>query len=182
MTHVFRGHAGVVSAITFRRAVDPFMSVTTEPVFQLITASVDTKLRVFSLSAKAAQSGTSKPIAILEGHVSVPRGLDVTLDGRWLVSSGRDAVAFVWEFDATQSSTSSSKKNTKKEQAPTLVRTIPIHERVEAAAWISTSDNQRQFFTAGEKGIIKIWNAERGTLSRSIDSGFPEKSEIVFAE
>lgn len=184
MTHVFRGHGGVVSALAFRRAQDQTISVTAEPTLQLITASVDTQLRVFDLSASASRTGASKPIAVLEGHVSVPRGLDVTPDGRWLVSGGRDAVALLWDFNAPTSAiaSSSKKKIEKKGNVPSLARTIPVLERVEAAAWINSSENQLQFFTAGEKGIIKLWNAENGSLASSMESDSPEKREILFAE
>ncbi|KZV59565.1 hypothetical protein PENSPDRAFT_553268, partial [Peniophora sp. CONT] len=58
---------------------------------RLITASVDTWSRVWDL----ARGG--KPEAVLEGHVSLSRGLDVLLDGRCLVSGRRDGVALLWE-------------------------------------------------------------------------------------
>lgn len=116
--------------------------------------------------------------------MSVPRGLDVTPDGRWLVSGGRDAVALLWDFNAPTSAiaSSSKKKIEKKGNVPSLARTIPVLERVEAAAWINSSENQLQFFTAGEKGIIKLWNAENGSLASSMESDSPEKREILFAE
>lgn len=96
VTHVFKGHGGVISALLFRYLEDKTSLSSVEPELQLITASVDTRLRVFDLRHKASRAGAGKPMAILEGHVSVPRGLDVTKDGRWVLSGGRDSVALLW--------------------------------------------------------------------------------------
>src|ERR1700733_2462025 len=91
VTHVFKGHGGVVSALTFNYPQD-VSSVGREQTMRLITASVDTRIRIFHLSSTSNSRNSGKPEAVLEGHVSVPRGLDVSRDGRWLISGGRDSV------------------------------------------------------------------------------------------
>ena len=92
VTHVFKGHGGVVSALSFNYPQNPGSIVQSGPI-RLVTASVDTRIRIFNLTNGAStSSGGGKPEAVLEGHVSVPRGLDISPDGKWLVSGGRDSV------------------------------------------------------------------------------------------
>ncbi|KAH9858322.1 WD40 repeat-like protein [Lenzites betulinus] len=176
VTHLFKGHGGVVSALAFNYPFDP-SSVVREQKMQLITASVDTRIRIFDLSAAATRaSGGSKPEAVLEGHVSVPRGLDVSPDGKWLVSGGRDAVVLVWDISSKASSP--AKKSTKgkgKETAfaPVLHKTIPVLERVEAVGLLHPDEDlagapsgpgKLRFYTGGEKGLVRIWDAREGTV------------------
>jgi U3 small nucleolar RNA-associated protein 13 len=81
-----------MSALAFSYPQD-VGSVTQNKTMHLITASVDTRIRMFDLvEGTSTSGGGAKPEAVLEGHVSVPRGLDVSWDGRWLVSGGRDSV------------------------------------------------------------------------------------------
>ena len=174
VTHLFKGHGGVVSALAFNYPFDP-SAVVRETKMQLVTASVDTRIRIFDLSAAAARSsGGFKPEAVLEGHVSVPRGLDVSSDGKWLVSGGRDSVVLVWDI-ASKAPAASRKSNKGKEAefAPTLVKTIPILERVEAVgllhpdedlAGATSGSGKLRFYTGGEKGAIKIWDAREGSV------------------
>jgi hypothetical protein len=70
---------------------------------QLATGSADTEIRIFDLGAAVARThDRSKPQAVLDGHVSVPRGLDVSQDGKWLLSAGRDSVALLWDLSPLQ--------------------------------------------------------------------------------
>lgn len=172
VTHVFKGHGGVVSALTFSYPQD-LGSVIQDKTMHLITASVDTRIRIFNLvQGPSTSSGGGKPEAVLEGHVSVPRGLDVSLDGRWLVSGGRDSVVMIWDLF---SSKNKEKKNTRK--TPTLVKTIPILERVEAVGLLMSDDDQFnpkiqldqiQFYTGGEKGVVKIWDGSKGRMVQKL--------------
>lgn len=181
VTHVFKGHGGVVSALVFNYPFDP-SSVGREQKMQLITASVDTKIRVFDLSAAAARSGAAaKPEAVLDGHVSVPRGLDVSRDGKWLVSGGRDSVVLVWDISHKSADgakpKSSKAKGKEKDGAPTLVKTIPVLERVEAVgllrqdedlAGTTSGASQLLIYTGGEKGVVKVWDARKGEILYSL--------------
>lgn len=195
VTHVFKGHGGVVSALVFNYPFDP-SSVGRDQRMQLITASVDTKIRVFDLSATAAaRSGAAaKPEAVLEGHVSVPRGLDVTRDGKWLVSGGRDSVVLLWDIAVKPADTSKPKsskaKGKEKDGAPTLVKTIPVLERVEAVGFLRQDEDlagttsgasKLQFYTGGEKGVVKVWDARKGevlyTLGQELDTLTEDQEE-----
>lgn len=162
VTHVFKGHGGVVSALAFSFPQDLSLA-SQDQTMRLITASVDTRVRIFNLSTGASTSSGGKPEAILEGHVSVPRGLDVSSDGRWLVSGGRDSVALLWDLSLQKPSKGKGKG---KIFLPTLVNTIPTMERVEAIGQLVDSDmsNNVRFYTGGEKGVIKIWDGRTGDV------------------
>jgi U3 small nucleolar RNA-associated protein 13 len=164
VTHVFKGHGGVVSALKFSFPQDP-SSVTQGRTMQLITASVDTRIRIFDLMSR--HEGASQPEAVLEGHVSVPRGLDISPDGKWLVSGGRDSVVLIW--DLSVKSSKKSKRRKEGQSGPTLSKTIPILERVEAVGLLAEEDSPGstdgiRFYTAGEKGVIKIWDGPKGDV------------------
>lgn len=173
-THVFRGHGGVVSALVFNYPRDDAVLVNRGRKMQLITASVDTRVRIFDLTATTSrQAGGQKPEAVLEGHVSVPRGLDVSRDGRWLISGGRDSVVLVWELNPIAKATSNKVKNKGKAAVPILAKTIPISERVEALGLLlpdedipgpSSSSAPVRFYTGGDKGVVKIWDGREGTV------------------
>jgi U3 small nucleolar RNA-associated protein 13 len=136
----------------------------------LITASVDTRIRIFDLTAAASRiAGSQKPQAVLEGHVSVPRGLDVSPDGRWLVSGGRDSMVMIWDL------LSKAKNGKGKERgfSPTLTKTIPVLERVEGVGLLHSEENLVgssrvaggiSFYTGGEKGVVKVWDGREGTV------------------
>ncbi|KAI0756479.1 WD40 repeat-like protein [Daedaleopsis nitida] len=192
VTHLFKGHGGVVSALAFNYPFDP-SSVVREQKMQLITASVDTRIRIFDLSAAAARaSGGSKPEAVLEGHVSVPRGLDVSADGKWLVSGGRDSVVLIWDISSKASSMQKSSKGKGKETvfSPQLHKTIPVLERVEAVGLLRPDEDlagspsgpgNLRFYTGGEKGLVKIWDAREGnvlfTLGQEQDDATGDQEE-----
>lgn len=189
VTHVFTGHGGTVSALTFNYP-NIRSAVSTRRDMQLVTASADTRLRIFSLS-----SGSTTPVAVLDGHHSVPRGLDVTSDGKWLISGGRDSMIFVWDLTphASKALQDTSSKKRKKASMPTLIRNIPVLERIEALGFLwsdeqdsedDTNSENMQFYTAGESGLIKVWDAKSGslvfTLNAEDDRGSTER-EIVNA-
>ncbi|VDB84254.1 unnamed protein product [Peniophora sp. CBMAI 1063] len=170
-THVLRGHGGVVSALTF--SYPPAVGLG-ERVMRLVTASVDTRVRVWDLAKGAvlAKSGkAAKPEAILEGHVSVPRGLDVSPDGRWLISGGRDGVALLWDLEGGKKGKGKGKEGDG--LSPVLVNTLTALERVEAVgmlaegqevAGVEAGVGKLRVYTAGEKGVVRVWDAKKGSV------------------
>ncbi|KIK99464.1 hypothetical protein PAXRUDRAFT_822701 [Paxillus rubicundulus Ve08.2h10] len=178
ITHVFRGHGGAVSALKFNFPRDPSI-VTSERTLQLVTASVDTHIRLFDLMATSRNDqGALRPIAVLEGHVSVPRGLDVTPDGKWLISGGRDSVIVLWDMSSSGDRSVSKGRGKSKTVTPTMSKTIPVMERVEAVGFVNpnvsdfTSETSKfHFFTAGDKGVIRIWDSREGSVIHSLATG-----------
>ncbi|KIY50441.1 WD40 repeat-like protein [Fistulina hepatica ATCC 64428] len=187
ITHVFKGHGGVVSALLFHVQHDP-SSAFQATRMQIITGSVDTRIRIFDLTSNANKSaGVTRPDAVLEGHVSVPRGFDISQDGRWLLSGGRDSVVLLWDLssEATQRSSKPSKGKAKqKSSGSTPVKTIPVLERVEAVGFLthddastSASANQVRFYTGGENGAVKIWDLHSGKLLYSLGNEYRHLSD-----
>ncbi len=172
-THLFKSHGGVISVLTFHHH-----KATTSLDFDLhlITGCVDCRIRLFRLTNESSRSSTSKPVAVLEGHTSVPKSIDISSDGKWLITGGRDGVAHLWNYP---SSSSESKSIT---QAP--MKTIPLFERVEALAIISSTNSAHssepniQFYTGGEKGIVSVWDSKRAKWSNDLGQSFSTKVKL----
>ena len=163
VTHVFRGHGGGVSAFAWRFSRPGAYISTAAPtteyanapksedgrVMQLITGSVDTRVRIYDLLDQTAKG---RPKHVLEGHNSVVRGLDVSSDegiGRWLVSAGRDRIVLVWDLS---------------QKTPKVVQTLLTSESLETVGLIShlKGVDGLACFTGGEKGQVRLWDVLRG--------------------
>ncbi|KAK8865711.1 hypothetical protein IAR55_000856 [Kwoniella newhampshirensis] len=173
VTHMFRGHGGPVSSLRFNF---PDIAGEERRRMELLTGSTDSRVRLYDLrdaSARVVGGGNAvKPKAVLEGHVSVVRGIDVTPDGRWAVTGGRDKVVLVWDLLSDDVSSQSTKKGGKGKAAatgPKLVQTIIAGEQIESLGLlpkderVSGSEPGRLLcFTGGDKGAVRIWDALKG--------------------
>lgn len=148
-THNFRGHGGIISALKFHLENNQWT---------LISGADDCNIRVWDLQDR-------KCVAVLKSHVSIIRGLDMSSDGRFLISGSRDKVVNIWDFD---------KK--------ILLKTFPIFETIETLGVLrpNTKINNMDedfegelFYTGGDKGIIRIWDIQTGKL---IQTQEPEKN------
>ncbi|KAL8843590.1 MAG: hypothetical protein Q9170_000094 [Blastenia crenularia] len=163
VTHTFRGHNGVISALHFFEAMfqepdngkvatqkqkrrkdadredagmDGVINGDTATArFRLASGSEDGKIRVWNLSRR-------KAIATLDSHVSVVRGLDFSSSLNALVSASRDKSALIWDAQTWKSK-----------------KVIPILERVEAVGFLNDSTH---IFVGGESGKVRIWEAQTG--------------------
>ncbi|CUA72578.1 U3 small nucleolar RNA-associated protein 13 [Rhizoctonia solani] len=158
LTHLFRGHGGIVSALKFFYKAGS--TAGTWDTMWLVSASADSRVRVYDLAA----AGTGSPIMTLEGHVSVPRGVGVSNDGRYVISGGRDSVVLIWDTRPPIENgkpDKGGKKGKKSSLAPVLVKTIPVLERIEALSVLEPEDSggKLRFYTGGQKGVIKVWDA-----------------------
>lgn len=142
-THSFRGHRGLVTCVRFMPDKKNWWT--------LFTGGEDGQIRVWDLKKKAC-------ISVLDSHVSVVRGLDVTANRQQLVSAGRDRVVNIWNLDGFD-----------------LQRTIPAGEGVEAVGVVdhahlpsslrsSVKATDVLFYTGGEKGIVRVWNGTSGQV------------------
>ncbi|ORY28626.1 WD40-repeat-containing domain protein [Naematelia encephala] len=167
VTHLYRGHGGPVSALRFSFPVIPGEE---RVQMDLFTGSTDSRVRVFDLRDASARAvgggGAAKPRAVLEGHVSVIRGIDVSVDGRWAVTGARDKVVLVWDL---QGESSGKKGKGKGKEGPKIVQTIIAQEQVETVGLLplgstfeKSSRDRLLCFTGGDKGSVRIWDVLKG--------------------
>jgi len=149
VTHNFRGHGGVVSALKF---YSPTRSDgKTGPVasgWKLASGADDTKIRIWDLLKRSC-------VAVLESHVSVVRGLDWSDDGRVLVSGSRDKVICLWDTKGWK-----------------LRNTIPVLEEVETVGFLAPGalkgyangkvDDMQVIYAGGQSNHIRLWDSSSG--------------------
>ncbi|KAG8953427.1 U3 small nucleolar RNA-associated protein 13 [Tulasnella sp. 424] len=185
VTHHYGGQGGVVSALAFdfqkastatsastKKKSDKADATAAWKSMRLITGSVDSRVRIFDLKLQRTD-----PVAILEGHTSVPRSISVSSDGKWLVTAGRDSVILIWDLHSAFSAqsaattTTTTKKGTRVDVK--LVKTVPVLERVEAAGILSAADcgdeKGLRVFTAGEKGVVRVWDVNSGKVTLTLE-------------
>lgn len=159
VTHTFRGHAGVISALHFfevsstddgnstksnkkrqSRSIlqqDESMSKGHDlgAAFRLASGSEDGKIKIWDLAKR-------KSVATLDSHVSVVRSLDYSARSHILVSASRDKTAIVWDASTWK-----------------LKKVMPILEGVEA---VGLFEEGKLIYAGGEHGRVRIWNVETG--------------------
>ena len=159
VTHTFRGHAGVISALHFFEASSLELESKqntnkkkrsrgslhedeaminghdSTAAFRLASGSEDGKIRIWDLAKR-------KSIATLDSHVSVVRGLDYAPVANILISASRDKTAIVWDAQTWRSQ-----------------KVAPVLEGIEAAGFL---EEGRFFYTGGETGRLRIWSVESG--------------------
>lgn len=174
MTHLFRGHGGPVSALHFNF---PTILGDERRRMELLTGSTDARVRLYDLrDANARVVGGAggnavKPKAVLEGHVSVVRGIDVTPDGKWAVTGGRDKVVLVWDMLGETKGKGKATTTTTTTTTPKLVQTIIVQEQVESLGLLPQEEQvsgaatgRWLCYTGGDKGLVKVWDVLKGTL------------------
>lgn len=125
----------------------------------LVTGADDCKIRVWDLRSREC-------VHVLDGHVSVVRGLDVTKDGKLLVSGARDKVVNVWDLERG-----------------VLRKTMPVFETLEAVGIVEvpvgdvtdkkgkgkeTGATRTAVYTGGDKGIIRLWDLRSGEQIKTL--------------
>lgn len=165
VTHTFRGHAGVISALRFfeatgsnnetgnsakhkrkqRRKGSTTQNEEMEEVrindmgltasFRLASGSEDGKIRIWDLEKR-------KAISTLDSHVSVVRGFDFSSIENVLVSVSRDKTAILWDARSWK-----------------VRKVIPILEGVESVGFLKDG---AFIYTGGENGRLRIWQTDSG--------------------
>lgn len=175
ITHTFRGHSGVISALYFFEAIESELesnpatlkkknrnpkdiehqdvvmtnSMTNgnekTSLFRLASGSEDGRIRIWDLAKR-------KAISNLDSHVSVVRGLHFSPNQNLLLSASRDKTVILWDA-----------KNWK------VKKVIPILEGIEAAGFIADGFI---FYAGGENGRLRLWDIRSGNeLTREQDVG-----------
>ena len=165
VSHTFRGHAGVVSALHFfevssiradnedvvigrrkgRRKSNGHQDKELNSVeidgteatasFRLASGTEDGKIRVWDLTKR-------KALSTLDSHVSVVRSLDFSPEHQILVSASRDKTVIIWDSRSWK-----------------VRKVIPVLEGVES---VGILDHGKYIYTGGETGRVRIWEVESG--------------------
>ncbi|XP_069876074.1 transducin beta-like protein 3 isoform X1 [Dipodomys merriami] len=136
-THHFRGSPGVVHLVAFHP--DPTRLL-------LFSSAADSAIRVWSLETRLC-------LALLTSHYSAVTSLAFSADGHTMLSSGRDKICTVWDLRSCQAT-----------------RTVPVFESVEAVVLLpeepvpalGVKNSGLHFLTAGDQGILRVWEATSG--------------------
>ena len=165
VTHTFRGHSGIISALCFfavsaQKSRDgSSVAVTTrrrpkrivpeerpptgrqvsgedvQDQFRLASGGEDGKIRVWDLHKRQC-------VSVLDSHVSVIRGLDYSSDENALVSGSRDKTVIVWDARSWK---------------PRVV--VPVLEGVECTGFLA---HGKLIYTGGEQGKVRLWSLGAG--------------------
>ena len=162
VSHTFRGHAGVISALHFfetstaladsgssrkNKLHNRASTIDGEDkemldidgaenlAFRLASGSEDGKIRIWDLQKR-------KAIATLDSHVSVVRSLCFSADQNILVSASRDKTAIIWDA-----------RNWK------LQKVIPVLEGLESVGFLATGT---LMYTGGENNVLRVWETGSG--------------------
>eukprot|EP00004_Rigifila_ramosa_P015521 TRINITY_DN3608_c0_g1_i2.p1 TRINITY_DN3608_c0_g1~~TRINITY_DN3608_c0_g1_i2.p1 ORF type:complete len:666 (-),score=170.35 TRINITY_DN3608_c0_g1_i2:13-2010(-) len=146
LTHNFRGHSGVVTAVAFHAKPNQM---------QLISASEDCSVRLWDLVDRSC-------VAVLSSHAGVPTSLAFDSTGWVLFSGGRDRVVNKWDLR--------SHKLINTLPVFEVVESIAIVTTAEAeppkkkkkAEAIEKSQPKEVLVTAGAAGVVRIWDPQTG--------------------
>ncbi|XP_029172388.1 transducin beta-like protein 3 [Nylanderia fulva] len=155
-THNLKGVQGVISVLKFHPDSTKQL---------LFAAGDDTKIHGWDIN-------TGQKKVTLSGHFSKVTSLNFHENGNYVISSGRDKVLILWDISSA-----------------TSVRVLPVYEGIEGAFIIlpqslpafikSYNDDDIYIASAGEKGIVKIWEIKAGKLIYTQDNSLvsPAKEE-----
>lgn len=110
----------------------------------------------------------------LSGHTGLIHSIDISPDGRYLVSGGEDCVAIVWDL----SNGSMYRTLTSYTEIDSKNRTHTIQGHKKEILSTVFSPNSNLIVTGDYDGHIKIWSTDTGKVTLSIDSSsgcFAEK-------
>lgn len=156
-THVFRGHGGVISALSWN--VQAYQPGSSSRTVQLLTGCVDGKVRVWDL--QGSKQSASKPSAVLSAHAGVVRSIGVAPGGHTIVSGARDQTLVFWDW-----------KNNRWQRRDIVL----AHERIEALGFVGDGASPL-FYTAGSQGLLRLWDVRNGQEVHRTQVLQPEEDE-----
>ncbi len=182
VTHTFRGHGGIISALYFFElsATQPHGNALTNGdaaasrkaakkkgkqargagevadkavrTFCLASGDENGKVRIWDLQKRGC-------VSVLDSHVSIVRDLGYSPEKGALVSASRDKTIVVW--DAATWSTR---------------RVVPVLESVESAGFLAGG---RYIYTGGEQGKVRLFSTDTGQERTPEQRGGSEGDRIL---
>jgi WD40 repeat protein len=165
------------------------------PGDRLVSASGDATLKIWRSDGTLVQT--------LEGHRAGVYSIDLSSDGRWLVSGGWDTTAKLWHaedgslvrtfdrhqgivWDVAFSSDSQWLVSGSADKTAIIWRRdgTPLHVLVghKADIWgVEVSPDDRYIATASLDGAVKLWHADDGTLVRTFETGGAGLHGVTFS-
>jgi U3 small nucleolar RNA-associated protein 13 len=149
----YKGLQGVVSVIAFH------------PNEEFLLASADdAKIQAWNIESREVSKTFSS-------HISKVTAISFTEDGKFFISSSRDKVLILWDFVSGNQ-----------------LRTIPVYEGIECAFilpyhlelpnGIKLSDENKVYAaTAGEEGVVKIWEVNDSKILYKQNSSVISRAE-----
>lgn len=165
VTHTFRGHSGVISALHFFETAETESDQDLSTIgkkkkrhknkdgedvimtgvglsgnnkkasYRLASGNEEGQIRMWDLEKR-------KSIASLDSHVSVVRDLQFSSKANVLLSASRDKTAILWDMKTFK-----------------VKRVVPLLEGAEA---IGVVGDGTFFYTGGENGRLRIWEVKSG--------------------
>lgn len=183
VTHTFRGHGGIISALHFFEidAGDLLNSGRTESAFTSHHQVQKNTKRKAKEQTDELHGGSRKSfrlasgdeegkirvwdlnkrkcLSVLDSHVSVVRAIDYDSKNHVLVSGSRDKTIAIWDVRTWK-----------------LKKIVPVLESVESAGFLAGG---KLIYTGGEQGIIRLWRTKSGKETTEAQQNVGEEKSIV---
>ncbi|CAG2173320.1 unnamed protein product, partial [Oppiella nova] len=140
-THNLKGAQGVLGAIAFS-------PVHSDDSYYIYGSADDYSVHVWDLI-------TSRHVTKMDGHCSKVTAIRFSIDRQHILTASRDKLVIVWNRSDHQ-----------------MLRSIPIYESLESlevidgrrVSVINALQSDKLMATAGEKGVLRLWNYGTGDL------------------
>jgi hypothetical protein len=152
---VLAGHKSWVRALAFAPLTPNPSPPRGEGSRLLFSASYDGKVLAWPLEAE-----TPAPLRTVEAHKGWVRALDVSPDGQTLASCGNDRLVKLWSVRDT------SPERQRRDSTP--LRELSGH--ASHVYNVAFHPGGRFLASADLKGVVKVWDLEKGTQERELDA------------
>ena len=160
VSHTFRGHSGVISALHFFEvghgqgpATNGSAKHKTGPTaYYLASGGEDSKIKVWDLAKR-------KAVASLESHVSIVRAFDYSPEKNILASGSRDRTLVLWDARTWETRA-----------------VLPLLEETEAIGFLR---HGTYLYSGGSHGNVRLWNMSGGREITSQSSKGSEDNAII---
>lgn len=143
VTHSFKGHGATISSVKFH-------GEQSGSIWRLASGDTSGMVKVWDLVRRNC-------IHTIQEHAAAVRGLDFRLspadDGVLeLLTGGRDDIVNLFQLNSTKKAK--------------LMRTIPVHQQIEACGFIRDSPDGSLFYTAGGDAVFQILSFTSASVAK----------------